>query len=369
MKRLKAVYLFGLWIGLVHASATHYSVKKGDNLYDISKKHHISVDKLCKINHIKKGSTLELGQKILLSSTSEIKSVSTQKTKAKLARKTKSKTTLARKVSSRLKAKVIESRSLAGYVVKKGDTLYSIAKRFDIKPVMLQNINHLSSSKLAVGQTLTVPQTVVSITPNDFRSNKKRSTQHYQSIAMNNTQEEVSEDGVFDWNGVFSSQDDSTQEHSSRSAKHNHATKIITATTNSPSYDTTSSVNPFSRTVINLAKQELGKKYVWGATGKRGTFDCSGFTQYVYNQTGVAIPRTSITQAEFGQSISRSELQKGDLIFFDTSRNRRGYVNHVGIYIGNNMFIHASSIKKKVVITSLNETFYSQRFVKARRPS
>jgi cell wall-associated NlpC family hydrolase len=74
-------------------------------------------------------------------------------------------------------------------------------------------------------------------------------------------------------------------------------------------------------------------------------------------------------QSKVGKYVKRDELQKGDLIFFDTSKKRKGYVNHVGIYIGDNKFIHASSAKKKVVITSLEKSFYSNRYKGARRPS
>jgi len=121
--------------------------------------------------------------------------------------------------------------------------------------------------------------------------------------------------------------------------------------------------------IIRLAKTKLGKRYVWGAVGKRGTFDCSGFTNYVYKKNGIHIPRTSFNQSKYGTYVSRNNLQKGDLIFFDTSKRHKGYVNHVGIYLGNGKFIHASSAKKKVVITSLKKKFYSQRYVGARRPS
>jgi len=120
--------------------------------------------------------------------------------------------------------------------------------------------------------------------------------------------------------------------------------------------------------IINIAKTKLGRKYVWGAVGKRGTFDCSGFTSYVYKKNGIHIPRTSRNQAKYGKYISRNNLKKGDLIFFDTSKRRKGYVNHVGIYLGNGKFIHASSAKKKVVVSSLSK-FYAQRYVGARRPS
>ena len=118
--------------------------------------------------------------------------------------------------------------------------------------------------------------------------------------------------------------------------------------------------------VITLAKTKLGRKYVWGAQGKN-VFDCSGLTQYVYKKQGINIPRRAIWQSKFGKRVSRKNLQKGDLVFFDTSKKRKGYVNHVGIYIGDNKFIHASSAKKKVIITSLNKQFYSKRFTGGRR--
>ena len=124
-----------------------------------------------------------------------------------------------------------------------------------------------------------------------------------------------------------------------------------------------------SKNMIKLAKGKLGKKYVWGATGNKNTFDCSGFTTYVYKKNGISIPRTSIMQSKHGKYVSRKNLKPGDLVFFDTSKRRKGYVNHVGIYIGNNQFIHASSAKKKVIITSLNKNFYSKRFKGGRRVS
>jgi cell wall-associated NlpC family hydrolase len=116
--------------------------------------------------------------------------------------------------------------------------------------------------------------------------------------------------------------------------------------------------------IINLAKQQLGKPYVWGAEGP-SSFDCSGFTQYVFkNAASINLPRVSRDQSKFGQSVSRNNLQKGDLIFFDTDKN--GSVNHVGIYMGNNEFIHASSGGKKVIISQLN-SYYSSAYTNARR--
>jgi len=120
------------------------------------------------------------------------------------------------------------------------------------------------------------------------------------------------------------------------------------------------------KNIIKVAKKYQGKRYVWGGTTPRG-FDCSGYAQYVCKKNGLKIPRNSRTQSKFGKYISRKNLRVGDLVFFDTSRSRRGSVNHVGIYIGNNKFIHASSAKKKVVVTSLRGTFHGKRFKWGRR--
>ena len=116
------------------------------------------------------------------------------------------------------------------------------------------------------------------------------------------------------------------------------------------------------------AKNFLGKRYVWGATGPK-TFDCSGFTQKIYRlAAGINLPRVSREQAKVGTYVVYEKLQRGDMVFFDTNRKETGRVNHVGIYLGDNKFIHASSGNKKVVITNFNEKkFYKNRFLWGRR--
>jgi len=102
--------------------------------------------------------------------------------------------------------------------------------------------------------------------------------------------------------------------------------------------------------VVSLALNELGKPYVWGADGP-DSFDCSGFTSYVYGQIGVSLPHSSRAQYDCGQHVSRDELQPGDLVFFA----RGGTISHVGIYIGGGNFIHAPRTGDVVKITSINE--------------
>ncbi len=115
------------------------------------------------------------------------------------------------------------------------------------------------------------------------------------------------------------------------------------------------------------AKKLLGLKYVWGATGPN-KFDCSGFTQKVYRTAGIKIPRNSRAQAKVGQYIKYENLQKGDMVFFDTNRRKTGKVSHVGIYLENGKFIHASSGNKKVVITNFDKKrYYKSRFLWGRR--
>lgn len=117
-----------------------------------------------------------------------------------------------------------------------------------------------------------------------------------------------------------------------------------------------------SSEVVNYAYNFLGRPYVYGASGPNA-FDCSGLTSYVFRQFGVSLPRTSSSQFGVGMRVSRSDLQPGDLVFFNTYSS----ISHVGIYIGGGEFIHASSTGKPVMISSLSEGYYNSRFAGARR--
>ena len=110
--------------------------------------------------------------------------------------------------------------------------------------------------------------------------------------------------------------------------------------------------------VIEFAKTLLGKPYVWGAEGP-SSFDCSGYTQYVFKKSvGISLPRVSREQAKFGKYVSRNNLQKGDLIALDMEGANNGQVNHIGIYMGDGKIIHASATKKKVLISNMTDYYY-----------
>jgi hypothetical protein len=115
------------------------------------------------------------------------------------------------------------------------------------------------------------------------------------------------------------------------------------------------------------AKELLGIRYVWGATGPN-KFDCSGFTQKVYRSAGIDIPRVSREQAKIGKYIPYEKLRRGDMVFFATNKKASTRVTHVGIYLEDGKFIHASSGSKKVVITDFRKKrYYQTHFLWGRR--
>ena len=108
----------------------------------------------------------------------------------------------------------------------------------------------------------------------------------------------------------------------------------------------------------------LGTRYRFGGSSRSGGIDCSAFVQKVFRELEVALPRTAREQFEVGSAVTPGDLQKGDLIFFSTYAS---YASHVGIYLGNNKMIHASSRDRRVVISPMNTSYYRSRFLGAKR--
>ena len=116
--------------------------------------------------------------------------------------------------------------------------------------------------------------------------------------------------------------------------------------------------------IVNTAMQYMGVPYVWAGTSPSG-FDCSGLVYYCYKENGYSINRTAASIYSNGVAVDRSELQPGDAICF--TDGSYSYIGHVGIYIGNNEFIHASSSSGCVTINSLSENYYNNHYYGARR--
>ena len=131
--------------------------------------------------------------------------------------------------------------------------------------------------------------------------------------------------------------------------------------------NTTSTGNTSTSTgedVVEYAKQFLGCKYVYGGAGPN-SFDCSGFTQYVYKNFGIYLSHSAVTQASNGIYVEKANLQLGDLIIFRDWDNKS--IGHCGIYIGNGKFIHAANPSRGVVIDTFASGYYYERYVSARR--
>jgi len=111
--------------------------------------------------------------------------------------------------------------------------------------------------------------------------------------------------------------------------------------------------------VVAVALAQIGAPYRWGGADPQG-FDCSGFVMYVYGRAGVSLPHGAVKQYRLGTSVSRKDLARGDIVFFDR-------LNHNGIYIGDGRFVHATKTGDAVKVSRLDEAWFERRWVGARR--
>ena len=124
---------------------------------------------------------------------------------------------------------------------------------------------------------------------------------------------------------------------------------------------TTVPISGKGATVVETAKKYIGCSYVYGASGP-SSFDCSGFTSYVFKQHGISLNRTAAGQYSNGVAVSRNQLQPGDLVMFGKSG-----INHVGIYIGGGQIVHAANKSRGVTTDTINSGYYNNNYVGARR--
>ena len=254
------------------------------------------------------------------------------------------------------------SSSAAGtYTVKSGDTLGAIAQRHNMTLAKLRELNNISGHLIYPGQNLKVSgqaQGSTPSTPAPPASQPSNSSSNYTvrsgdtlgKIALNY---KVTVANLKSWNNLSS---DLIRVGQSLVIKGGSSSTPAPSTPSAPSNGGNQSSN-----VINIAMGQLGVPYAWGGSSPAG-FDCSGFIFYVYKQAGYDISRTNAL-GQHARSYEVSSPQVGDLVFFENTYTSG--ISHVGIYIGNNQFIHAND--GGVQITSLSNTYWKSKFESFKR--
>ena len=139
-----------------------------------------------------------------------------------------------------------------------------------------------------------------------------------------------------------------------------HDTRIHTATQAVPRNDEAQMSN-----LAIYAMSLYDTPYQYGGKSRDNGFDCSGFVQFVFqNSLGLQLPRTSSEMSRLGAPLESIQLQPGDLVFFNTTSSA---YSHVGIYVGENRFVHSPRTGKAIMLTSLNDKYWSARYIGARR--
>jgi peptidoglycan endopeptidase LytE len=302
---------------------TNYKVKKGDNLSRIAKKFKVPVDKIREANKLE-SDDLSVGRKLIIPSNKSSKTEKHKKQKIDKTAKTEKTENpetaeAADKETSQKKEAVAPKVEYEYHTVKKGDTPSRIAKKYGISVRELKNMNHLSGNKLKTDRRLIVGKSVVR-------------------------------------------QDNETASAADRKNKRVNVTQKIEEVKELSQSDELSKLSAKERLIL-FAKKMIDLPYKFGGNGIFG-LDCSSFVQKVYSFVDQPLPRSAREQYKVGEEIEKGDLKTGDLIFF---RTYASFPSHVGIYIGNNMFIHASSRAKKVQIDSLDTPYYVKRFIGAKR--
>lgn len=362
MKRFSAVLFLATLLfsaGRGYADTT-YTVKKGDTLFGIARKHDVAVVDLKKANGLK-SKNLNAGTKLTIP--------------GRAAAPAK-KSAAARNASSERKA--VEPLA-AVYIVKKGDTLRSIARKHSLSVSELKAFNNLKKgSRLKVGQRLAVKRgdqrrdekepKVYTVKKGDTL--KKVSKRYNISPETLKEINDLSSDKLKPGQKLLLAKKPSPPQEARKPAAVSFtapapmtaaAVRLAEVKTYSQSTDL-EKLSAKERLVL-FAKKMLHLPYRFGGNGAFG-LDCSAYVQKAYGLVGITIPRSAREQFSVGEAVEKEELSTGDLVFF---RTYASFPSHVGIYIGNNLFIHASSLSKKITIDSLESPYYFARYIGAKR--
>ncbi len=342
MKKLRyAMFCFILYAFWLYPDAVfHYhTVKKGESLSSISRKYNVEVASIKNLNNMK-NSVIYPNQRLIVKKL--VSSTDIQKDNR----------------SSKNPDNVIY------YKVEKGDNLYKISKKFNISVSSIKKLNNLKSNTLLVGKTLKVsfarkvppslpsienPTPIISVSDKIYYTVKKGETLQGLANQFGVTVDELKRTNLLDEKDFKEGQILVIQKEE----------MPVESELSDAGQDYELSLR---ERIIQAAYDYIGTPYKLGGKGEIG-IDCSTLTRIVYGNIGISLPATSHLQYKEGIYVNLEDAVPGDLVFF----KRGGYVYHVGIYIGDNLFIHASSSQRQVTIASLNNTYFKQHFAAVRR--
>ncbi len=260
----------------------------------------------------------------------------------------------------------------ATYTVQRGDTLYSIAKRFETTVETLMQLNSLSDATLSVGQVLRLPARVVQHTVQ--RGDTLYSIARRYGSTVEAIQKENGLEGTtLSLGQVLRIPQVSATVPSNPSASAPNPAPPAGSSVNptspiplpdpapSPSQPADTDYDP-THPLIRVVLKYLGLPYVFGANSDRAV-DCSAFVQQVYAELGIRLPRTSREQWSALPTV-QGAMRQGDLVFFSFGGSQ---IDHVGIYLGRGVFVHANSYGSRVVIESLESPYYKRVYRGAKR--
>ncbi|MFS0750373.1 LysM peptidoglycan-binding domain-containing protein [Oceanobacillus sp. 1P07AA] len=327
------------------AEASSYKVKSGDSLWKIAQQHNTSVSSLKSINNL--SSDIIFPNQVLKTSKSSSGSSSNS--------------------NSSNSSSNSNSSSSSTYTVKRGDTLSGIASKHGISLSNLMKWNNLSTTLIYPGDKFVVSKNGSSNSgssnsgSNSGSSNsgnsgsgsaKVHTVKSGDTLSALANKYNTSVSNLKKWNNLNSSLIIVGQKLNVSSSGSSGGNNNNSGSNSSSNVDVDYNVDK----LISTAKSLNGTPYVWGGSTTSG-FDCSGFIYHVYNKAGKDITRTS-SQGYFDRSYYVNSPQKGDLVFFKNTY--KSGISHLGIYIGNNQFIHAGS--SGVQITSLDNSYWSKHF-------
>ncbi|MCX7706194.1 MAG: LysM peptidoglycan-binding domain-containing protein [bacterium] len=337
-----------------------YYVKKGDTLSSISRKSGVSVEEIRKLNNLK-DTNIRIGQKLLLTPEEKIIQTETQQV-VLLSDKEENEDN---EEATTLPSKIIINKY---HKIKKGETLSSIAKKHGTTVASIKKLNKLKTNIIQPGRTIIVaritkdippvvvnPTPIVTVSPKIYYNVKIGDTLESIAMKFGISVAALKETNLLSDGRIRVGQTLVIPQVADICETSN----IDTSVSEIEKVDNGSKI--LAARIIESALNFINTPYRLGGLSRKG-IDCSGLVKKSYEAAGICLPRTSREQAKEGEIVPISAIKPGDLLFF----GKKGRINHVGIYIGDNKFIHASRESGKVVIANLDESYYQNHLICAR---